>query len=167
MTVTRRDTLRVGFGIAIGGIAGCLGDEEGPTGADVRTVETLGTPGSPSSEIPLVADTPLTLLYFFATWCTPCKPQNEALAAVADQVHDTVAMRAISPEPDEELVREYWVDSPSRFPAVIDTELQIHDEYDVAGYPSLVLLARDGTVRWERTGLADAETILAVVEDES
>lgn len=174
MTVTRRDALRVGFGVAMGGIAGCLGyqggqvvgDDESATGADGPMIEALETPGSPTGEVPLVADTPLTLLYFFATWCAPCKPQNEALAEVAAQTEGTVAMRAISPEPDEELVREYWTDSPSAFPVAIDAALTVHDEYDVTGYPSLVLVARGGSVRWNRTGLADAETILAVIEDE-
>lgn len=173
MSLTRRDALRVGAGVATGGFAGCLGDRrgqsaggEGAAGVGGPLIETLGTPGSPAREIPLVADTPLTLLYFFATWCAPCKPQNESLAEVATQTDDTVAMRAISPETDVELVREYWTDSPSTFPAAIDAELAIHDEYDVTGYPTLVLLDSGGSVRWRRTGLADAETILAVIEDE-
>lgn len=161
MAPSRRDALGSGLAVVASVMAGCLGSESDDTG---RTLETLDAPGSSGNAVPLIDAEP-TLLYFFATWCAPCDPQNEALAAVDDRVDDDLAMRAISPESDVELVREYWTESPASFPVGVDEELRIHDVYDVTGYPSLVLVDRDGAVRWERTGLADAETVLAAIDD--
>lgn len=111
------------------------------------TLERVDT--DDTDEYPVIdTEKDLTLLYFFATWCEPCGPQNEELAAVESEFDD-VAMCAISPENDADLVGEYWTDSPSSFPALIDPDALVMEYYSVSSYPSLVLVDPNGEVLWE------------------
>ena len=118
-------------------------DEEGSVTLERVDTDDVGA-------YPVVdTDRDLTLLYFFATWCEPCGPQNEELADVEAEREDGVAMRAISPEDDPELVGEYWIDGPSTFPALVDPDALVMEYYSISSFPSLVLVDSDGAVLWE------------------
>lgn len=120
-------------------------DDEG----DSVTLERVDT-DTASEEQVVDTSRELTLLYFFATWCEPCAPQNEELAEVEADIDASVtAMRAISPESDATLVGEYWTDSPSDFPALLDPDATVMEYYSVNSYPSIVLVDSTGSVLWE------------------
>ncbi|SDQ32161.1 TlpA family protein disulfide reductase [Natronobacterium texcoconense] len=126
-----------------GEIDDVVDEQDGPV-----TLERVD--GDSIEEHPVVdTDRELTLLYFFATWCEPCAPQNEELADVEAAIGDDVAMHAISPESDTDLVADYWADSPSSFPALVDPDAAVMEYFSVRGYPSLVLVDSSGRVLWE------------------
>ena len=156
---TRRQALSAGVAASLA-LAGCTAlSDRAPIvgGAELEavvddegsvTLERVDT--DEIDEHPVVdTDRDLTLLYFFATWCEPCGPQNEELADVEAERGDDVAMRAISPEDDSELVGEYWTDGPSTFPALIDPDALVMEYYSINSFPSLVLADSTGEVLWE------------------
>ncbi|ARS91340.1 TlpA family protein disulfide reductase [Natrarchaeobaculum aegyptiacum] len=130
-----------------------------------RRIEALGVVAD--DEIDVIADAELTLVYFFATWCGPCEPQLESLHDVRDAYdEETLAMRSVSPEDDRELVTDYWAENEADWPAAIDPGADLHEEYGVSVYPSIVLVDPEGNVRWHTSGTADAETIVEAIDAE-
>lgn len=119
-------------------------DEDGP-------VELDRVDADPVASYPAVdTSRERTLLYFFATWCEPCKPQNESLAVLQDQVDDDrIAIHGVSPESDPQLVGDYWAESPSSFPALIDPDALVTAYYGVSRYPTLLLVDSEGQPLWQ------------------
>ncbi|MFP8952905.1 TlpA family protein disulfide reductase [Natrialbaceae archaeon A-arb3/5] len=163
---TRRGVLAFA---AVTPLSGCLGLASRAIGSAGNSVPdtvpadlshaSLGVADS-NETMDVVADADLTLVYFFATWCGPCEPQLENLHEVREEYDtETLAMRALSPEDDEELVADYWADNDVDWPAAIDPDSDLHAEFGVSVYPSLVLVDPDGEVRWHTSGVAEVEEI--------
>ncbi|THE62816.1 TlpA family protein disulfide reductase [Salinadaptatus halalkaliphilus] len=169
-SLTRRGLLAVGATIPF---SGCLGMLTGMAGNNVPssvpadlTHESLGV-ATDEDSIDIVTDGELTLVYFFATWCGPCEPQLETLHEIREEYDpETLSMRAISPEDDEELVADYWADNDVDWPGAIDPESDLHSEFGVSVYPSLVLVDPDGDVRWSTSGTADFDEITDQIDSE-
>ncbi|MCW8173078.1 TlpA family protein disulfide reductase [Natrialba swarupiae] len=149
----------------VGTLSGCLGAINSLIGNQVPSSvpadldhESLGVVDT-GGEIDIVTDADLTLVYFFATWCGPCGPQQEELHDVRDEYDtETLAMRAISPEDDEQDVFEYWEAEEAEYPACIDPDSDVHAEFGISAYPSLVLVDSDGEVRWHTSGRPTPKT---------
>ncbi|MWV40927.1 TlpA disulfide reductase family protein [Natrialba sp. INN-245] len=168
--LTRRAVIALAASVPL---SGCLGAINSLMGNQVPSSvpadlshESLGVVDS-GDEIDIVTDADLTLVYFFATWCGPCGPQQEELHDVRDEYDtETLAMRAISPEDDEQDVFEYWEAEEAEYPACIDPDSDVHAEFGISAYPSLVLVDSDGEVRWHTSGTTDAEDIIERVDEE-
>lgn len=95
-------------------------------------------------QVPAVGrGTPL-LLFFFATWCKPCKTIVPAVMALAQQRRLTVV--AIAHETQAELDR-FFATSPT-FPAIVvrDAESRAAQQLGLRAIPSLVLVDGQGKV---------------------
>ncbi|RQG97929.1 TlpA family protein disulfide reductase [Natrarchaeobius chitinivorans] len=171
-TFTRRGTLALAVSIpfsgCLGAISSVMGNQVPPSVPTDLRQESLGVVDDEGT-IDIVTDADLTLVYFFATWCGPCGPQREELREVREEYDpETLAMRAVSPEDDEQEVVDYWEDHEVEYPACTDPDSDIHSEFGVSAYPSLVLVDGDGDgdVRWHTSGTADADEIIEQVDDE-
>lgn len=169
-TYTRRTLL--GFGATIP-LSGCLGlvadtmenDVPSSVPSDLRH-ESLGVVADGES-VDIVTDADFTLVYFFATWCGPCEPQLENLREVrGEYASERLAMRAISPEEERSEVVDYWEKKGADWPAVIDPESDLHTEFGVSVYPSLILVDADGAVLWHTSGTTDTEVIVDEIDSQ-
>jgi len=102
-----------------------------------------------------------TLLEVFATWCPHC--QNET--AILDRVYDTfkgkVNVVAVSgspygsdqssPESQADVVK-FIERFNVRYPTAYDPDLDVAKKYLQGGFPTAVLIARDGTILAIRDG---------------
>ena len=76
------------------------------------------------------------LIYFFATWCQPCRVQSSVLVTVKEQVGD--AARIIKIDIDQ-------------YPAIAS-------EYNVRGVPTLAIF-KNGQLLWKESGVHDVNTL--------
>jgi thiol-disulfide isomerase/thioredoxin len=101
----------------------------------------------------------VVLLDFWASWCPPCR---ESLPAIAD-LHRKFAGRpfelvGISSDFDEKTWKDFVASNDMNWPETIDLDGQIQRLFDVPGYPTYVVLDRDGAIAFRETGFgSDSE----------
>lgn len=161
-TLTRRRLLAsTGAGVT-GLLAGCTG---GRSSGDRLTVETLAVAGFPAETVPVKPTGKAVLLDFFATWCTPCKPQMAGLRRVRDRFdRETLHMLSITNEENERAVRSFWREYDGTWPVALDPSLKTNDRFGATRIPTLIVFSPDGTETWRHVGLAAAETMIRQIE---
>jgi peroxiredoxin len=106
------------------------------------------------------------ILDFWATWCPPCEFQVPELNAFfqAHQGDPSVEVIGISVDTDGPEVVSAWVkEKQVQYPIVIGDE-DLARRYGAMGFPTLIIVAPDGTVDSRHVGLietADLEQALA------
>jgi thiol-disulfide isomerase/thioredoxin len=102
------------------------------------------------------AKQPIRILYFWATWCVPCRRVRVALADLVKKYPDQIAVAAFSNE-DEEVVQKYlattYANEPSTFSyGLIDKDTSKPGSFENVPYFPYTYILKSGTVIWK--GLA-------------
>lgn len=109
--------------------------------------------GTPPTKL---ADGKTRMLFFWATWCGPCKASLPELAAFARE--RDVEVVAITDEEASQLDAFFAKPHPSFAPLVaIDAKRAAFLAYGVSGTPTFVLVDGNGTVRSVSTGYTPAK----------
>lgn len=101
----------------------------------------------------------VVLLNFWATWCEPCKVEMPSMEALhRDYAPHGLAVVAVSVDgarvtPSD--LRAYADDLGLTFDILRDTSRAMTSAYQVIGYPTTFVIARDGTVRRRWVGPED------------
>jgi peroxiredoxin len=90
------------------------------------------------------------LVHFWATWCSICRAEQGAIAALA---HDdpnviTIAMQSGKPEEVEKYLHAQGLD----FPVVNDADGSISGSWGVHAVPASFIIAPDGKIRFVEVG---------------
>ena len=101
----------------------------------------------------------VVLLNFWATWCEPCKVEMPSMEAL-HRDYAPHGLRVVAVSVDEARVtqadlRDYAEDLGLTFDILRDTTGAMTSSYQVIGYPTTFVIARDGTVRRRWVGPED------------
>ncbi len=90
------------------------------------------------------------LLFFWASWCAPCKEAVPALLALEARGHQVVAVTS----EDELVVNEFFRQWGGRFPArvALDADGAAEAQFGVSGYPTFVLVDERAGLRKRWSG---------------
>ena len=88
----------------------------------------------------------VVLLNFWATWCPPCRREMPDLDELHRQSKDRGLVVLAVTDDDVAAVREYAQKNSYSFPIVLDSGRSSFEKYRVVGYPSSVIIDRQGGI---------------------
>lgn len=100
------------------------------------------------------------LINFWATWCAPCKVEIPAFIELHDQYKDKgLVVLGVSGDDDAETLRAFATEWKINYPMLIGRdEEKLLDAYGpLYGYPTSVIVGRDGAVCGRHVGPATKE----------
>lgn len=106
------------------------------------------------------------VLDFWASWCAPCRAQSPILARVAKSFgSDKLRVLGVGTSDERANITAFLAKEDIGYPSVFDDQDVASSLYRVQGLPTLVLIAKDGTVRAVATGFADETELTRLVKD--
>lgn len=161
----RRDVLVGLAGLAtVAGAAVTLGSSDA-AGIDPVEVETLDAPGSTAGTAMVPERGRVSIVEFFATWCTICAASMPVLRDVHDRAGDDVQFTSVTNEPlghsiSRQDVTDWWVEHDGAWPVGVDPDLVLTERLEATGVPTLVVLDAENRVTYTHVGKPNADAVL-------
>lgn len=106
------------------------------------------------------------VLDFWASWCGPCRAESAVLARVAQRfASDKLLVLGVATSDDRGSVARFLARSPLGYDSVFDDQDVAASLYHVQGLPTLVLIAKDGSVRAVSSGFTDEAELTRMLKD--
>ena len=91
-----------------------------------------------------------TLVHFWATWCSICRTEQGAIAAIAHDYPNTITIAMNSGLTNE--VVKYMKEQGIAFPTVNDPDGSISEAWGVHAVPASFIIAPDGQIQFVEVG---------------
>ena len=95
------------------------------------------------------------VLNFWATWCPPCKEELPSLQTLHELGGGDPVVLGINVREKASHVRRYLGSTGLSFPVVMDPQAELAKRFGVTAFPTTLLIAPDGQVRWRVVGEVD------------
>lgn len=95
------------------------------------------------------------VLNFWATWCAPCKEELPSLQTLHELGGGNPVVLGINVRETASQVRRYLAATGLTLPIVLDPQAELAKRYGVSVYPTTLLIAPDGQIRWRVLGEVD------------
>lgn len=92
----------------------------------------------------------VTVLYFWATWCSACKLTSPSVASFAESHPDVPVLAVAADEPED--LRRYLAETPRPFRTAVATRKMLND-FGVHAFPTTLVVDASGKVAWSRVGV--------------
>ena len=149
--LSRRQWLGLAGGLGLFGVGTWLSRREPPHGvrAPRFRLETVAN-GEGTIELGASSDGRLTVLDFFAGWCSDCAEGVPRL----EQLPESQKVRWVSVGVDRssEIVRKSALKWKLIRPVVYDQEREVADAYGINAYPTLIIIDAQGTIAATHVG---------------
>ena len=95
------------------------------------------------------------VLNFWATWCPPCKEELPSLQTLYELGGGDPVVIGVNVRETASHVRRYVQSTGLAFPVVLDPKAELAKRFGVTAFPTTLLIAPDGQIRWRVVGEVD------------
>ncbi|ERG92061.1 MAG: redoxin [Haloquadratum walsbyi J07HQW1] len=118
---------------------------------------TEGTIQIPTAGMPTIID-------LFATWCTPCQTQMDALSTVYNKYNDQVRFVSVTNERiggtlTRADIRSWWDEHDGKWSVGLDPQSRLMSVLGAQGLPYIALTDPTGDIQWEDVGVTSVSTL--------
>ncbi len=109
----------------------------------------------------------VVLVDFWATWCVPCRlalPHIQHLAQDKDLADKGLKVLAVNFEDEKEQIVAYLEKNKFALTVPMDSDGKVAERYQVSGYPTTLVIGRDGTIKKGWVGF-DADSSPREIDD--
>ena len=102
-----------------------------------------------------------TLVYFWASWCPPCRGEMPYLQQVYDEwASKGLVLLTIDIGETPATITKYFAENNLSLLVLLDTDKEVSQEYGITGVPETFLIDRNGIIRKKQIGAyPDKKTI--------
>lgn len=150
--------------------AGAYVATSGETGTvEPIEVDTIEAPGSEAGTKTVPERGTVSVVKFFATWCSVCSSMMPEVRAAYEEVGDEVNFVSVTYEPlghsvTREDVAEWWRDHDGAWTVAHDAEFKLTEALGVAGVPTTAVLDEENRVVFNEGGYKTEDRIVEAVE---
>lgn len=168
-----RRQLLVGIaGVTLTGTSAWIATQEFSTGSGLPVqIETMNARGSEQGTVRVPVENTVTVIDLFATWCTPCKAQMDALAPIYEAYGDehdiafvSVTNERIGGTLSRNDIRAWWRRNNGHWTLGLDPESKLMATLGASGLPHIAIASADGTITWQHGGVATTDKLRAEIE---
>ena len=95
------------------------------------------------------------VLNFWATWCPPCKEELPSLQTLHELGAGDPVVLGVNVRETPSRVRRYVESTGLGFPVLLDPQAELAKRFGVTAFPTTLLIAPDGQIRWRVVGEVD------------
>ena len=95
------------------------------------------------------------VLNFWATWCPPCKEELPSLQTLHELGGGDPVVIGVNVRETASHVQRYLHATGLSLPVVLDPRADLAKRYGVTAFPTTLLIAPDGQIRWRVVGEVD------------
>ena len=95
------------------------------------------------------------VLNFWATWCPPCKEELPSLQTLHELGAGDPVVLGVNVRETPSRVRRYVEATGLGFPVLLDPQAELAKRLGVTAFPTTLLIAPDGQIRWRVVGEVD------------
>lgn len=107
----------------------------------------------------------VTLVEFMATWCPHCQRMVPVLKELYAKFNGSVNFVLVGPDPADNLqtLTNYKIENNITFPILWDRNGVLASKINLRGYPTFLLLGKNGETLWRAEGEQDINTLTNVL----
>jgi len=135
----------------------------GDVAPDAVRLRLAGFAGGPGFRVPEDLGGRPLVLNVWASWCGPCRSEMPALQQVYLQAKDKVAFLGLDSRDVQDAARRFAAQTGVTYPLAADPNGQAAAKLGVAGLPTTVFIAADGTLRGRHVGALTPSELRAAI----
>ena len=119
-------------------------------GGKLKDLNLMDMNGNKVSLFELAGDKPL-LLYFWATWCKPCRLISPQVTILASEYKDRITVIGINVGgvDSPKVINKYLKRHHINYPVLIDSDNESVEAYSVYAIPTIILLDKAGKILFQ------------------
>lgn len=102
---------------------------------------------------------------FWATWCGPCRLQDEILHALHERYQsEPVSFIAINVGEPLDLVRDFVKDDPFAYPVLMDPAQSLSAKYGIYALPTVMVLGPEQQILFQNMGVSTGIQVRSAID---
>ncbi len=104
------------------------------------------------------------ILNFWATWCGYCIQEMPDFEDAFREYGDDIQFMIVNTDDGIGNGEKYLSDKGYTFPSYYDLEYNAAITYGISGIPRTIAIDKDGNIRYNRSGMIDAEALQSIID---